>query len=571
MTWVNHVAASAPEIFLFLALAIGTLLGRVRVRGFAIGATACTLLVAVALGQLGEFVIPPLLKSILFGLFVFTIGYRSGPEFFASLSFRTLAQVVLALVMGASGLLVILVFAYALRLDAGTAAGIGAGSLTQTSMMGTASGALERLELSADMLKREQASIAAGYAVTYICGYILVLLYVPLVAPRLMGIDLKEEAAKLEAALSSYGSQKTGNLLYRKFQARAYTVATAAGRTVAEVEAQIGRRAVIERILRNGRDVDVEPRAVVTLAAGDEVLLAGPSGAIVRAMHMIGPEIEGEHVMRSVPGEMAEVLVTARDLHGRSLAEIVDYLGKAAHGVFLRGLTRRGQEVPVHPGTPIYVGDVMTLVGLSKDLQRLLPKVGQGLRTGDRTDIAFLAGGLAVGLLVGLVSLTIGAIPLTLGGGGGALVAGLVCGWLRSRRPTMGAFPPAAQQSLIDIGLGGFVAAIGLSNGQAALAAIQAHGLTLLAVGIVVTLTPLIVGTLFAHRVLGMNPVIVCGALAGAMTVDAAVTGACEVAESQTPVLGVAVPYAIANVVLTVLGPVIIALTLQANPGLLSG
>ena len=198
---------------------------------------------------------------------------------------------------------------------------------------------------------------------------------------------------------------------------------------------------------------------------------------------------------------------------------------------------------------------------LTSDLERVLPKVGQALRSGDRTDIAFLAIGLAVGLLVGLLSLTIGSIPLTLGGGGGALVAGLVCGWLRSRRPTMGAFPPAAQQTLIDIGLGGFVAAIGLANGPAALAAIQAHGLMLLGVGIVVTLTPLIVGTLFAHRVLRMNPVIVCGALAGAMTVDAAVTGACEVAQSQTPVLGVAVPYAVANVVLTVLGPIIVGLT----------
>jgi aspartate-alanine antiporter len=508
-----------------------------------------------------------MLRSILFGLFVFTIGYRSGPEFFASLSFRTLAQVVLALVMGASGLLVILAFASTLHLDAGTAAGVGAGSLTQTSMMGTASGALERLELSADMLKREQANIAAGYAVTYICGYILVLLYVPLVAPRLMGVNLKEEAAKLEAALSNHSPQKPGNLLYRKFQARAYTVAAAAGQTVAEVEAQIGRRAVIERILRNGGDVDVEPRAVVTLAAGDEVLLAGPSRAIVEAVHALGPEIEGEHVMRSVPGKVAEVFVAARDLHGRTLSEIVDGLGKTAHGVFLRALTRRGQGVPVTPGTRIYVGDVMTLVGLDKDLDRVLPKVGQALRSGDRVDIAFLAGGLAVGLLVGLLSLSIGSIPLTLGGGGGALVAGLICGWLRSRRPTMGAFPPAAQQALIDIGLGGFVAAIGLANGQAALAAIQAHGLALLAIGIVVTLTPLIVGTLFAHRVLGMNPVIVCGALAGAMTVDAAVTGACEVAESQTPVLGVAVPYAVANVVLTVLGPIIIALTLNASTG----
>jgi putative transport protein len=255
------------------------------------------------------------------------------------------------------------------------------------------------------------------------------------------------------------------------------------------------------------------------------------------------------------------VYVTARNLHGRTLAEIVERLGDIARGVFLRELTSRGQEVPITPGTRIYVGDVMTLAGLTHDLNRLVPYVGQPFRSSDRTDIAFLAIGISVGLLVGTFSFTIHSVPLTLGGGGGALVAGLIFGWLRSRRPTMGAFPPAAQQSLSDLGLGGFVASIGLANGPAALAAIQTHGITLLGVGIIVTLTPLVIGTLFAHRLLHMNPVIVCGALAGAMTVDAAVSGTCEVAQSQTPVLGVTVPYAIANVVLTVLGPIIVGLT----------
>ena len=559
MTWINRVVADAPEVFLFLAIAIGTVLGRIRIRGFALGATACTLIVAVALGQLGTFVIPPILRSILFGLFVFTIGYRSGPEFFASLSFRTLHQVALALVVGVSGLIAVLAFAFLLHLDPGTAAGLGAGALTQTSMMGTAAGALAQLGLPEDALKQSQANVAAGYAVTYVCGYILVLLFVPLVAPRLMGVNLKEEAAKLEAELSVGGTAKPGNLLYRKFQARAYRIAAAAGSTVCELEARIGRRAVVERILRDGEDIDV--RSNEKLQLNDEILLAGPTAAIVAAAQMVGPEIEGEHVMRSVPGEAVEVFVTARDLHGRTLSDIVDRMGDAARGVFLRALTRRGQEVPIMPQTRIYVGDVMTLVGHVRDLDRVILRVGQPLRTGDRTDIAFLAIGLAIGLLVGLLSVTVGSVPLTLGGGGGALVAGLVCGWLRSRRPTMGAFPPAAQQSLVDLGLGGFVAAIGLANGPAALAAIQANGLMLLFAGVVVTLTPMVIGTLVAHRLLGMNPVIVCGALAGAMTVDAAVTGCCEVAESQTPVLGVAVPYAIANVFLTVLGPIIVSLT----------
>jgi putative transport protein len=559
VTWLQYAVTNAPEAFLLLAVAIGTVLGRIRIHGFAIGATACTLIVAVIIGQLGTFVIPPILRSILFGLFVFTIGYRSGPEFFASLSYRTLAQVALALVIGVTGLVVVLVFAYALHLDPGTAAGLAAGSLTQTSMMGTASGAMAQLGLPDAALKQGQANIAAGYAVTYICGYILVLLYVPLIAPRLMGVSLKEEAIKLEAELQGGAAPKPGGILYRKFQARAYRVRAAAGRTVCEVQTRIGRRAVIERIVRNGADID--PRPDVTLSLNDEILLAGPTGAIVAAAAMVGPEIEGEHVMRSVPGDVLEVFVTARELHGRTLSDIVECMGDTAHGVFLRSLTRHDQEVPITPHTRIYVGDVMTLVGLTQDLNRVVPRVGQPIRAGDRTDIAFLTTGLAVGLLVGLLSMTVGSIPLTLGGGGGALVAGLACGWLRSRRPTMGAFPPAAQQSLVDLGLGGFVAAIGLANGPAALAAIQANGLMLLAAGVVVTLTPMVVGTLVAHRILRMNPVIICGALAGAMTVDAAVTGCCEVAESQTPVLGVAVPYAIANVFLTVLGPIIVSLT----------
>src|SRR6267142_168162 len=320
MSWISHVASSSPEIFIFLAVALGTLLGRVRIRGFALGVPACVLVVAVVLGQFGTITIPPVLKSILFGLFVFTIGYRSGPEFFASLSLQTLSQVVLALLMGTCGLIIILIFAYTLNLGPGTAAGVGAGSLTQTSMMGTAAGALEQLGLSADALKQQQANIAAGYAVTYILGYILVLLFVPFVAPLLMGVNLKQEAAKLEAALLGGEPSRPGNLLYRKFQVRAYQVFSAAGRTVKDIEFQIGRRAIVERVLRHGEDMELRPDT--KLQAGDEILLAGPSAVIVAAASLIGPEIEGEHVMRSVPGEVVDVYVTARDLHGRTLSEI---------------------------------------------------------------------------------------------------------------------------------------------------------------------------------------------------------------------------------------------------------
>jgi putative transport protein len=559
MDTIRSVASTAPEIFLLLAIALGTFLGRLKIAGFSIGATACTLVVAVILGQFGNFVIPPLFKVIFFSLFVFTIGYKSGPEFFASLSIRTLSQVIVATVVAFTGLGIVLAFAFVFHLDSGTAAGLAAGALTQSSVIGTASGALAQLDLPDDAMRQQQANIAAGYAVTYILGYILTLLFVPFVAPWLMGIDLKKEAALLEAELSGGKPPKAGNLGYQKFKARAYRVAVAAGQTVGSVEERIGHRVVVERIVRT--DHDIEPDRKTVLEAGDEIVLAGPTAALVRAGASIGPETEGAEVLREVIGDALGVLVNNRALHGRNLREIADAVGDAARGVFLRDLTRMGQEVPVTPETRIYMGDVMTLVGATHDVERAAAKVGQIMRYGDKTDVAFLAAGISVGLLVGMFSVKFGSVALTLGGAGGALLAGLVCGWLRARRPTVGSFPPAAQQTLSDIGLGGFIAAIGLANGPAALAAIQAHGLLLLGMGVVVTLVPLTLATLVAYRILHMNPIIICGALAGAMTVDAAITGCCERADSQTPVLGVAVPYAVGNVLLTILGPVIVAIT----------
>src|SRR5512139_2085829 len=170
MDTVRWIISTAPEIFLLLAVAIGTILGRVKIRGFAIGTTACILIVSVLIGQLGNFTFPALLRIVLFSLFVFTIGYKSGPEFFASLSIRTLAQVAMALVLGLTGLALVLVFAFTLHLDPGTAAGLASGSLTQSSMIGTASGALSQLGLPEKVLNQQLANIAAGYAVTYLLG-----------------------------------------------------------------------------------------------------------------------------------------------------------------------------------------------------------------------------------------------------------------------------------------------------------------------------------------------------------------------------------------------------------------
>ena len=195
--------------------------------------------------------------------------------------------------------------------------------------MGTASGALE-----AARVVRRRAETTAGKYRSRLRGHLHLRLHpgAALCAVRRAAADGRrsQRGSRRNSRLRCRGgaAAKPGNLLYRKFQARAYQVSNAAGRTVSEIEAQIGRRAVVERILATARTSSRSPDA--KLHAGDEILLAGPSAAIVAAAPMIGPEIEGEHVMRSVPGEVVEVYVTARHLHGRTLSEIVDRLGR--HG-----------------------------------------------------------------------------------------------------------------------------------------------------------------------------------------------------------------------------------------------
>jgi putative transport protein len=162
---------------------------------------------------------------------------------------------------------------------------------------------------------------------------------------------------------------------------------------------------------------------------------------------------------------------------------------------------------------------------------------------------------------VGLLSARIGGIPLTLGSGGGALLSGLVFGWYRARKQTFGAMPPGAVQILKDLGLAGFVAVVGLQSGLQAVTTIREHGLTLFLVGVVVTLVPLIITLLIGRYVLRYdNAAILAGALSGSRSANPAFGEVLDKAGNSIPTVPFAITYALANVLLTLLGPLIVAL-----------
>jgi putative transport protein len=378
-------------------------------------------------------------------------------------------------------------------------------------------------------------------------------------APRLLKADLTAESRKLEADLAG-GSADRGlveSSAYREWDLRAYRINDAvwAGRTVAGLEKSFApARVFVERIRRGGEIVEAEPGTV--LQKGDAVAVAARRSVLAGGIPA-GVEIE-DRVLLDFPSAALDVVLTNRNLVNKTIAQLAELHGR---GVALLRLVRGGEEIPFAASTTVNRGDLLTLSGERGDVERAGTALGYIERPSQETDVVFVGLGVVIGGLVGLLSVTVGGVPLSLTSSGGALVMGLLFGWLRSTRPTFGRIPEAALWVFDTIGLAVFIGVVGLSAGPSFVSGLKQTGPSLLVVGLVVALTPHVTALLFGRRVLKMNPVILLGACAGAGTVTAALRSIQDEAQSKLPALGYTVPYAIGNILLTAWGPVIVVLT----------
>ena len=556
-----HTIKAHPEVAVFLSIALGTVVGRLRLGPFHLGAVAGSLLAGLVIGQLGVEV-PAILKSIFFALFIYAVGFKSGPEFFGSLNRGTLKLVVFAAFLCLVALGCILAMNRVFGFDPGFAAGLGAGALTDTALMGTASGALNALPLDAAQIAELNSHMAVSYAITYLFGTIGLVVFVGTVAPRLLKIDLKTSARELEAELAGGQAPPPADQisLYTRLVVRALRVgagSVAVGRSIGSIEDRFGGLS-IERVLRHGQVLERDP--ALELAVGDVVGVAAQRAAVPGLHDAFGDEVD-EPVVLSYPAKSIEVALTTREFAGRTLREIREMTGPVGrHGVFLAQVLRQGLALPLLDGTVFRRGDVAQVSGRPDQVDALAARVGRVITRHYKTDLAFHTLGMVLGSLLGVLSAHIGAIPIELGTGGGVLIVGLVLGWFHSRHPHVGELPPAAQWAFSEFGLTAFAAVVGLLAGPKAIHAIQAHGASLVMAGIVVTLVPPILSLYFGKYVLKLHPLILLGALAGAQTEAASMNAILEESQSQTPVLGFTVCYAVSNVLLAVWGPIIVAL-----------
>jgi putative transport protein len=550
------VCRSNPQILVFLALALGYALGKVKFFGISLGATTCVLLVSLVLGQIG-IVVPDLLKTISFALFIFCIGYKVGPQFFGALKKEGIKYIFLALVVGFTALATALILGKALHFDKGTAAGFFAGSVTQSAAIGTAEGAIKHLSISDAQKATLDTNVAVAYAITYIFGTAGGILFFK-VAPRILRINLKEEAKKLQEKMS--GSQEDADKpeLFswaKQLDMRAYQIKSqkVIAKSVSSLESSFKIRVAVDKMKRN--DQIMVPELDTMLKENDIVVITGDHRAFLSAVDLIGPEVDFTGIA-DIVGEVLDVCVLNPQAVGKTLGQLS--ANKLAHGIFLKGMTRQGHSLPITRDTVVSKCDVLQLVGAKDDIEQVVKFLGYPERATAVTDLIMVGIGCVLGTLLGLIVIPIAGIPITLGIGGGVLVAGLVFGWLRAVHPTFGQIPSAGQWILMNLGLNLFIACVGLGAGPKAVAAFQTTGLSIFLAGIILCLMPFIVGLFFGKFILKLNPVLLLGALTGARVITAALNTLQEDAGSSVPVLGYAAPYAFGNVLLTIWGSVIV-------------
>ncbi len=568
--WHNHIVpffVENPAMAVFLTLCLGFLVGKLKYKMLTLGTVTSVLLVGVVLGIIfPEVQIQPPLKNVFFLLFLFAIGYSVGPQFFRSFKKTGLPQVIFAVAMCVVCLAVTWVCAKIAGYNAGEAVGLFSGAQTSSAVIGVGQETIHGLHISEAAKQSMSEIVPVMYAVTYVFGTAGSAWIIAFVGPRMMGgfakcrQDCKEEEAQMGESLvdqPGYGSS------FRAVAFRCYKVANdwfGTGRTVAQLEAHVasqGRRLFVDRIRHNGSVIDT-PAAGQMIYKDDEVVLSGRRESVIGEEAWIGSEVVDPELLNFAI-RISPTMVASKAVDGKTVKELLAQ--PFMHGVSIRQIKRQQSlDIPVRENTVIDGGDMLTLVGLPYDVETASKNIGRAAKQTNATDIIFVALGILLGGVLGVLTFNAGNVPVLLTTSGGALIMGLVFGWWHSKRPDYGQIPASATWIFRELGLNMFIAGVGLQCGPHFVQGFEDVGCMIFVWGAVATTVPLIIGILMARYIFKFRPGTALGCVAGARTTTAALGAVEESLHSSVPTMGYAITYAVGNTLLILFGVVMVIL-----------
>ncbi|MEG3136219.1 aspartate:alanine antiporter [Rouxiella sp. T17] len=540
-------------LLLFVVLALGLCLGKVRLGSVQLGNSIGVLVVSLLLGQ-QHFSINTEALNLGFMLFIFCVGVEAGPNFF-SIFFRDGKNyLMLALVMVGTAMLLAFGLGRFFGWDIGLTAGMLAGSMTSTPVLVGAGDTLRNTLGSPKILGPELDNLSLGYALTYLIGLVS-LIFGARYLPKLQHQDLSTSAQQIarERGLDTDSQRKVYLPVIRAYRVGQELVAWADGKNLRELGIYRQTGCYIERIRRNG--ILATPDGDAVLQNGDEIALVGYPDAHSRLDPSFrnGKEVFDRDLldMRIVT---EEVVVKNNNAVGKRLSQ----LNLTDHGCFLNRVIRSQIEMPIDDSIVLNKGDVLQISGDARRVKSVAERIGFISIHSQVTDLLAFCAFFIVGLMIGLVTFQFKTISFGIGNAAGLLFAGIMLGFLRANHPTFGYIPQGALNMVKEFGLMVFMAGVGLSAGAGINHGLGAVGGQMLLSGLIVSLVPVIICFIFGAYVLRMNRALLFGAIMGARTCAPAMEIISDTARSNIPALGYAGTYAIANVLLTLAGTMMV-------------
>lgn len=538
-----------PSVAIFLTLGLGYLVGRFHIKSFKLGATVGVLLVGLIIGQMGKFQIAPVVKNLFFDLFIFTIGYEVGPVFVASFKKKGIKFIIQSVTFSVIAFVVSFALFKIFHVNFGEAGGIIAGSLTQSAGIGTANSAIEALHISQAAKTAAMSQVAIAYALTYVFGTIGVLIFLKNIAPAIFHVNLRE-ATKEYIETNHIKTDTKSVKISANIRVRAFRI-NAENRYIGKTILDFNNDNVglnIEEIVRDGKTL-TSPSTV--LANNDIILVIG---SIKKFADFTDKKYNLSEVdANNYPLHLKKTTILLTKVYNYNTLE-----NMLANGVIIESAYHDDKKITDY--TLLSVGDHITVIGPQSYLTNIMKNIGYEKAAGTKTDVSFLSIGIFLGILLGAIVITIHKIPLTLGGGGGALFAGLYFGWLQEKHPNIGVIPPSTRWLLKSLGLNLFIGVVGLQAGSGFVTALKEMGWLVFVIGILVSILPHLFTLLFSKFILKMNIVDNIGSLCGSGTITAALNAVNAETDSTVFALSYTPTYALGNIFLTVMAPLIVAL-----------
>jgi putative transport protein len=538
-----------PILLLVLVSALGYLLGQLQIKGSSLG-VAAVMFVGLGVGALDPRLKLPEFTTLLgLILFVYAIGLSSGPGFFAALRREGVRDNLFAV-----GILVVAAgmaagLALFLGLKATTAAGLYAGSLTNTPALAAL---LERVQGLADpaLLEEALSEPVVGYSIAYPVGIAGVIAAI-LAVQHLWSIDYAAEADAVGA-----GGATTGEDL-RSFSVLV-TEPSVRGHTIRDLMAEHDWDVLFGRVRRAGGTQELA-EADTELVPGNVVSIVGTEENVAPVIDALG-EPAAEQLEKSRDTyDVRRIFVSNPDATGRPLREL-RFLQQ--YGAILTRVRRGDVEWLADGDTVLELGDRVRVIARPEDMKALSARFGDSYKSLSEVNLLTLNLGLMGGMLLGLVPFPLpGGLDFKLGLAGGPLIAGLVLGKVGRTGPLVWYLPYSANLLLRQLGLVLFFAGVGTRAGYAFFDTLAGGGgLALFLAGAVVTGLTALTTLWIGYKVLKIPMATLIGMVAGLHTQPAVLSFALQQTENELPNLGYATIFPMATIAKIILAQLLLLL-----------